>query len=125
MSKRLLNMNNFNILAICKFYSRIVLNKLCSETKTCFRASENILTKCIKLNADLSFLKFCVNNQLLPKFTNFKLYDVSLQHEPATIVFKKNLLDSEIKTKEQKLQQLTLESAKCLVQLRGMTVGNL
>ena len=47
MSKRLLNMNNFNILAICKFYSRIVLNKLCSETKTCFRASENILTKCI------------------------------------------------------------------------------
>ena len=57
MSKRLLNMNNFNILAICKFYSRIVLNKLCSETKTYFRASENILTKCIKLNADLSFLK--------------------------------------------------------------------
>ena len=60
MSKRLLNMNNFNISAICKFYSRIVLNKLCSETKTCFRASENILTKCIKLNADLSFLKFCL-----------------------------------------------------------------
>ena len=47
MSKRLLNMNNFNTLAICKFYSRIVLNKLCSETKACFRASENILTKCI------------------------------------------------------------------------------
>ena len=66
-----------------------------------------------------------MNDQLLPKFTNFKLYDVSLQHEPETIVFKKNLLNSEIKTKEQKLQQLTLESAKSLVQLRGMTVGNL
>ena len=57
MSKRLLNMKIFNILAICKFYSRIVLDKLCSETETCFRTSENISTKCIKLNADLCFLK--------------------------------------------------------------------
>ena len=56
MSKRLLNINNFTFLVICKFYSKIVLNKLCSETKMCFRATENILTKCVKLNADLCFL---------------------------------------------------------------------
>ena len=44
----------------CKFYSRIVLNKLCSETKTCFRVSENILTKCI-----IQFLLFHYNLNFL------------------------------------------------------------
>ena len=57
MSKRLLNVNNFNFLAVFKFYSRIiiVLNKLCSETKKSFRASENNNQMCINIYKE--FLK--------------------------------------------------------------------
>ena len=65
--------------------------------------NENFLKVLIKINADIQFLKFCLNNQLLPKFTNFKLYYVSAQNENTTIQFKVSLFQREIKKKEDDL----------------------
>lgn len=64
---------------------------------------ERLLKTCIKINADIKFLTFCLQNQLLPKFVNFKLYDVSAQHEKSTIKFKTQLLDRELKKKKEEL----------------------
>ena len=43
-------------LSICKFYSRIILNKINPEIKIIFRSLEKSSHKCEKLNADLLFL---------------------------------------------------------------------
>ena len=43
---------------ICKFYSRIILNKLCAISKSCFRFLEKKLYKYEKLSADLCFLNY-------------------------------------------------------------------
>lgn len=44
----------------------------------------------VKLTVDLKFLQFY---QLLPKFTNFYLFDVSANGEDATVQFRNQLLE--------------------------------
>ena len=83
-----------------------------------FRKVEKLLKKAIKCKADINYLKFCATNQLLPSFTNFKLYDVSANHEPDTIAFKNKLIEREIDkhVSEFKLNQCELiRSVICLV----------
>ena len=53
--------------------------------------------KCV---ADIKFINFCIKNQFLPKFVNFKLYDVSAVHESNTVNFKKQLLHREREKKQ-------------------------
>ena len=67
--------------AVTLFYSRIILKKLTTENKTTFRKLDKSVKFSVKCDADIKFINFCIENQLLPKFVNFKLYDVSAVHE--------------------------------------------
>ena len=99
MLETLCNIMN-KIYAVCKFYSRIILKKLYVESICDFRRIEKNSKLCIKLKADIVFLTFCLSNELLPKFTNFKLYDVSAIHSIETVQYKKKLLEREISKKK-------------------------
>ena len=91
-------MSNFKytIKAVTIFMSRIVLKSLNADHKLLFKKLEKDLKDFFtKLNADILFLKFCHSNQLLPKFTNFKLDDVSAVNYRSTIKFKVSLVQIE------------------------------
>ena len=85
VSSRNVDVKNKTIHAVACFFSRIILKKLDVQQLRAFRSLEKITKSCVKLQADIQYLKFCQNNQLLHKFTNFKLYDVSAQHDKETI----------------------------------------
>ena len=108
------NVDNKLILnyAVCKFLSRIIIKILPRSSLDAFRKVEKISKKISKLKADLKYLKFCSTNQLLPKFVNFQLYDVSATHEPETIDFKNKLLVREMGKKESELEELGRISLK-------------
>ena len=86
----------FVILAIVKLYSRVILKKIPSNALVEYRKVENNYKKLLKINADIKYLEFCSTNQLLPSFTNFRLYDVTANHEKETIKFKNKLLGREL-----------------------------
>ena len=88
------------LFATLKFYSRIVLRKLSRSQLTLYRKVERISKIIAKCKADLKFLKFCLDNQLLPKFTNFRLYDVTAAETSDCKNFRIKLLENEIKSKE-------------------------
>ena len=56
--------------AVTLFYSRIILKKLTTENKTTFRKLEKSVKFSVKCDADIKFINFCIENQLLPKFIN-------------------------------------------------------
>ena len=110
---------SITILAVVRFYSRIVIRKLPQNCLCKFRKVENELKSYTKKKADLNYLKFCSTNQLLPKFVNFNLYDVSAENEPETISFKEKLLQREIRKKEQEAEEHIKESMKLIIDLRS------
>ena len=103
----------FNKAIVC-FLSKIILKKLSNDHITKFRKLEKTMKNKSKIEADLKFLYFCSDNQLLPKFVNFKLYDVSAEHDNETLNFKRDLLLREIRNKEYNLIALCKESIKCV-----------
>jgi len=103
--------------AIVLFYSRIVLNKISLSERKLFRNVERISKTYIKINADLTFLQLCLKNQLLPKFTDFKLYDEAARYKNATTDFKLQLIEREIKSKKEELNKLSRDSIKNVLEL--------
>ena len=125
LGRNVVNSQYIFINSITVFYSRIILRKIDLQTKQCFRNLEKSFQKCTKINADLQFLIFCSNNQLLPRFTNFKLYDVFLEFTNETIEYKSKLLLSEIDKKKASLsERLKIASSLCL-QLKQVCRRNL
>ena len=100
------------IYSLSLFYSRVILKKLNESQLSDYRQVERSLKKVSKLKADIKYLRFCSANQLLPKFTNFKLYDVSAENEPSTLNFRKTLLKREIEVKSTQLRDEGAESVR-------------
>ena len=109
--------------ATCLFYSRLVLTKIGDGAKREFREIEREAKTITKLNADLDFLNICLNNQLLPKFLNFKLYDVTAQYEPSTVKFKEQLMTREIAKKNEDLSRNNIKFGIKLVRFRQSVSG--
>ena len=92
-------MNYFNKIpykAVIVLFSKIIIKRLSRDQINIFRKVKKITKSYIKVNADLKYLNFCANNQLLPRFTNFRLYDVSAENDKNTVKFKTELLNREI-----------------------------
>ena len=70
------------------------------------RTLEKTEYKYRKGNADLEFLQTCRDNDLIPKFLNFRLYNQKLKSSELYRNMQKQLLDHEIKDKEKKLSML-------------------
>ena len=106
--------------AVCKFYSRIILKKLSPIKLSKIRKVEKDLKNLLKVKADTKYLQFCSTNQLLPKFVNFKLYDVSATTEPDTVKFKRNLLEREILKKKDLERSLLTETIQNIIELKSL-----
>jgi len=107
--------------AVVLFLSRIIFNRLDLAAKRIFRKLERFLKQATKLSADLRFLEFALHNRLLPKFTDFKLYDVSAANEEPTLHFKENLLKREIEKKKNELSSASQSCIKTVLELKNNT----
>ena len=64
-----------NIKNIMVFWlSKCILNIITNEQRKLFRALENDKIKKVKAEQHIKFNEQCINNDLLPKFTNIYIY---------------------------------------------------
>ena len=114
-------MNSFNKIpykAVIVLFSKIIIKRLSRDQLNIFRKVEKITKSFIKVNADLKYLNFCANNQLLPRFTNFRPYDVSAVNDKNTVKFKTELLNREIRNKQSTLAQHSRESIRYVLSMK-------
>ena len=67
---------------------------------------ENLTKKHTNACYAVIFTQTCINENLLPKFTNFKLYDQAVRQSEQTLSFRRHLLTVEIKKKKRILEEL-------------------
>ena len=68
-----------------------------TSTKNTLRALERTVLKIERRKADIEFLRFCLIDQLSPKFTRFKLYNQNRQSLAQVRTLRKKLQVAEYK----------------------------
>ena len=71
-----------------------------------FRKLENFNLKIRKSLCDIEFLNVCLENELTPKFLNFKLYRKDLRNTSQFQKFRQKLRNNELFDKTKKLKKL-------------------
>jgi hypothetical protein len=71
----------------------------------------------------VGFNRTCLNNNLLPKYTNFRLYDPALQQSDMAYEFRRNLVHEEINAKETRITQLEEELSSTWRSLAAAATG--
>ena len=74
--------------------------------KKLFRKSENVCQKIINARWSITFNNVCLTENLMPIYTNMRLYDQALRNLSETVEYKKKLIKREISVKENILKQL-------------------
>ena len=96
---------------ITQRYGRAVLHT--------YRTLERTDYKFQKGNADLQFLKKCQENDLVPKFLNFKPHSPHVRHSEVYRNSQRNFLDLEIKTKIKRITSLRKQRGELADQLKS------
>ena len=96
-------MNEF----IIQWYSRSIFNFQPFEIKQLFRKIERKSKQLITNNLHQEFNNKCLNENLLPIYTNFKLHDAAAREEDFVIGCRRQLILRQIREQEAKKQELT------------------
>ena len=86
-----------------------ILNTASQVELTKFRELERLSKKVIKESSHLSFNETCINNELLPTYTNIRLHDEAAQGEAFVNQFRSELILREIKESKSALYDLKNE----------------
>ena len=92
-----------------RIHIRDVLPSLCQEQKRVFRQLETVKKKIVNAHYAVVFNQTCITENLLPYFTNVRLYDRAVQRSDLTLNFRKKLVEEEITRKKQDLRSLYVE----------------
>ena len=98
------------ILIIIKFRFRKTIHQLIERRYgrpllDLFRKCENFNLKIRKSLSDIEFLNVCLENELTPKFLNFKSYRKDLRNTSQFQKFQQKLLNNELFDKNKKAQE--------------------
>ena len=104
-----------------KSISCILRQRYGNNTLQQFRKTEKLNLKYSKALLDISFLKQCINNRIIPHFLRFKLANRSLQRTQAYRSCQLKLLRSELQFKQRKLRHLDLQRASAFSCLKSLT----
>lgn len=86
-----------------------IIYTLPPPTRRIARRIESIWKKLINAEAALSFNKICLEEDILPKYTNINTHDKSARHDEITYRYRRDLVSRQITLKEQAISNLTLE----------------
>ena len=99
--------SSFNIYnVLIKWYSKVVLKYSPPDALHAYRNIERNTVKLIKSRAHRSFNETCVNNNLLPNYTNVKLYDDAARRKEFFKNFRNDLIQNEILTLDSEIDDL-------------------
>lgn len=101
-----------------KWLSFKVLNFIDSSTKRTFRKLEEENRKIIKNEEHLNFNKICFKENLLPKYTDFKLHDATAREADFVVQCRMLLTERQINEKTQAIEYHKNEAEKILDALR-------
>ena len=76
-----------------------VLPRLSNEEKKVVRLIENTKNKITNAHFAVIFNQTCITENLLPHFTNIRLYDRAVQRSEVTFEFRRKLIEEEISRK--------------------------
>ena len=76
------------------------------EIKVKIRELETLYQKSIKSKWSLTFNNVCLNENIMPNYTNFRLHDPALRNSQESIEFKKHLIKNEISSKKKAIETL-------------------
>jgi len=91
------------------WYSKIVLNHISTDTRKIFRNLEKKSKKLISLKSHLNFNIICLNENLLPKYTNFKLHDAAAREEKFVENCRRQLIERQIREEKLSVTELSTE----------------
>ena len=83
-----------------------LLSKLEPETKNVVRKIEQNQKKITNTHYAVVFDKQCLQDGLLPTFTNVRLHDPAVRKRQFTLDFRRKLIEEQVKLKERKLLDL-------------------
>ena len=87
------------------------------------RKIENLEKKIINAKLAVSFNRKCIQENLLPKFTNIRLHDRAVQQKRFTLDFRRKLLYEQIEQKQDQLKNLTAELDKAMDDFRSCNIA--
>ena len=82
-----------------------------------FRSYEKKVLKVKNIETDIIFLNTCDDNNIIPRFTKFKLYNYELEKSQWYKNAQKDLLQQEIKDKRKTLKKVKSEMEKKIVRI--------
>ena len=93
-----------------------LIHKLREVEKQTVRSIERLNKKLINNRYAVIFNEFCIKENLLPRYTDFKLYDRAVRHKRITLSYRKQLLldETEEKVKASKSLEEQIVKVKCL-----------
>ena len=86
------------------------LNELEPGIRTCIRKHEKIVLKINKLQTSVVFNETCIKENILPKYTLFKLHDPAAKREDSTTEFRQKLILRQITSAKEEIERLEIES---------------
>ena len=88
--------------------------QLCADSKT--------KKKIINASFAVIFNRTCITENLLPNFTNIRLYDRAVQQSSLTQDFRKKLVEQEIERKRELLRNLYLEYSAAFDEFKNLEI---
>ena len=104
--------------ACATFLSFKILDRLDSDHLKTLRNIEKLCKKSVKFKSDCAFLKFSIENQLVPKFTDFKLYKKDRRYSKNATEFRMKLMAEELEDKIKSQSEITNKCARLVLKLR-------
>ena len=86
-----------------------LIHDLQTNAKKVIRKIERTERKLQKAKSALVFNETCINEDILPKYTNIKLHDPAAKEAIFTKEYRKKLVSQQIETKSKLVRQLELE----------------
>ena len=110
---------------ISLWLSKVILRTLTPETKSKFREVERTSIKLIEVSSHQLFNRCCLNNNLLPAYTNVTLHDEAARTEEFTFEFRKKLVHRQIEQQSQRTLELQIEIGKLKQELSNLLHSDL
>ena len=85
------------------------INNLNNEQKKLIRSLEHLYKKLIKANFAVTFNETCLNENKLPIYSNVKPHDPAVKQQPFLKAFRKRLVEHQIETKKNVINELDQE----------------
>ena len=101
-----------------------LLTKLNDSSRNAVRNIEKVQKKLVNVRNAVTFNETCIEQGLLPKYSNIRLHDPAIRQRQCTLDFRRNLVQEQLKDKKAELVRLEQEQKKFQSEFAKEDIGN-